>query len=80
MKKNIGESILYKFFILYCIQYNDNSLYARIYPNIFSEWLKNQHRDTYASHLGHYDQLSYFAVAQNDSIGRVKYQFLEVRK
>ena len=42
-----------------------------------SEWVTNQHRDTYASHVAHYDQLSYFAVAQNESIGRVKYEFLE---
>lgn len=42
------------------------------------EWNLNQHRDTYASYLGHYDMLSYFAVAQNDSIGRVRYQMLEV--
>lgn len=37
-----------------------------------------QHRDTIASHIGHYDMLSYFAVAQNDSIGRVRYQLLQV--
>lgn len=42
------------------------------------EWASNQHRDTYASYLGHYDMQSYFAVAQNDSIGRVRYQMLEV--
>ena len=41
------------------------------------EWLTNQHRDTYASHVGHYDQLSYFAVATNESIGRTRLQFLE---
>ena len=41
------------------------------------EWLTNQHRDTYASHVGHYDQLSYYAVAQNESIGRLRLQFLE---
>lgn len=41
------------------------------------EFLTNQHRDTYASHLGHYDQLSYMAVAQNESIGRMRLQFLE---
>lgn len=39
------------------------------------EWLTNQHRDTYASFLGHYDQLSYYAVAQNESIGRTRLQF-----
>jgi splicing factor 3B subunit 5 len=42
------------------------------------EWATNQHRDTLASHIGHYDMLSYIAVAQNDSIGRVRYQLLEV--
>lgn len=42
------------------------------------EWVTNQHRDTLASHIGHYDMLSYIAVAQNDSIGRVRYQLLEV--
>jgi len=41
------------------------------------EWAVNQHRDTLASHIGHYDMMSYFAVAQNDSIGRVRYQLLE---
>lgn len=44
-------------------------------PN--SEWLTNQHRDTYATHLGHHDQLAYIAVAQNDAVGRVRYQMLE---
>ena len=39
----------------------------------------NQHRDTLASHIGHYDMLSYFAVAQNESIGRMRYNMLEVR-
>lgn len=41
------------------------------------EWAVNQHRDTLASHIGHHDMLSYFAVAQNDSVGRVRYQLLE---
>ena len=44
---------------------------------ICSEWMTNQHRDTYASHVALYDQLSYFAVAQNESVGRVRTQFLE---
>ncbi len=42
-----------------------------------SEFLTNQHRDTLASHISHYDQLSYYAVAQNESIGRVRCQMLE---
>ncbi|KAG7352564.1 splicing factor 3B subunit 10 SF3b10 [Nitzschia inconspicua] len=41
------------------------------------EWITNQHRDTYASHIAHYDQLSYYAVAQNVSIGRARLQFLD---
>mmetsp|Transcript_4402 Transcript_4402/g.4176 ORF Transcript_4402/g.4176 Transcript_4402/m.4176 type:complete len:89 (-) Transcript_4402:352-618(-) len=41
------------------------------------EWATNQHRDTLSSHIGHYDQLSYYAVAQNESIGRVRMQMLE---
>lgn len=43
------------------------------------EWATNQHRDTLASHIGHSDMLAYFAVAQNDSIGRVRYGMLEVQ-
>src|SRR6056297_500137 len=46
-------------------------------PFLDSEWLTNQHRDTYATHLGHHDQLAYIAVAQNDAVGRVRYQLLE---
>ena len=42
------------------------------------EWATNQHRDTNASHIGHYDMLSYMAIAQGDSIGRMRYQLLEV--
>lgn len=41
------------------------------------DWLTNQHRDTYASHVGHYDQLAYYDVASNESIGRLRLQFLE---
>ncbi|KAL7477119.1 hypothetical protein ACHAW6_002932 [Cyclotella cf. meneghiniana] len=41
------------------------------------EWVTNMHRDTYASHVGHYDQMSYYAVAMNESVGRTKREFLE---
>lgn len=41
------------------------------------EWVTNMHRDTLASHVGHYDQMSYYAVAQNESMGRVKLEFIE---
>lgn len=41
------------------------------------EWLTNQHRDTAASIIGHYDQLSYYAVAQNLSVHRVRLQMID---
>jgi splicing factor 3B subunit 5 len=41
------------------------------------EFLTNQHRDTAASMVSHYDQLSYYAVAMNQSIGRTRLQFLD---
>ncbi|KAF9111401.1 Casein kinase I isoform delta [Mortierella sp. AM989] len=42
------------------------------------EWGVNQARDTYASYIGHYPMLSYFAVAENESIARVKFNIAEV--
>mmetsp|Transcript_2521 Transcript_2521/g.2430 ORF Transcript_2521/g.2430 Transcript_2521/m.2430 type:complete len:87 (-) Transcript_2521:141-401(-) len=41
------------------------------------DWITQQHRDTLSSHVGHYDQLSYYAVSQNDSVARVRAQMLE---
>ncbi|CAI2189230.1 20018_t:CDS:2, partial [Funneliformis geosporum] len=41
------------------------------------EWMVNQHRDSYASYIGHHSLISYFAVAQNESIARVKFEFVE---
>mmetsp|Transcript_23758 Transcript_23758/g.39082 ORF Transcript_23758/g.39082 Transcript_23758/m.39082 type:complete len:87 (+) Transcript_23758:53-313(+) len=40
------------------------------------EWAVNQHRDTLASHLGHYGMIAFAAVAENESIGRIRYNFL----
>ena len=42
------------------------------------EWLTNQHRDTYSSYIGHPNLLCYFAVAENESVGRMKFNFLGV--
>ena len=58
---------------------SDSPLCLHKQNNFPSEWLTNQHRDTYATHLGHHDQVAFFAVAQNDAVGRVRYQLLEVR-
>ena len=41
------------------------------------EWAVHQHRDTLASNIGHYDMLSFIALAQSESVGRVRYQLLE---
>ncbi|DAZ97140.1 TPA: hypothetical protein N0F65_004754, partial [Lagenidium giganteum] len=41
------------------------------------EWAVNQNRDTLASHVGHFDMMAYFAVAENEAIGRVRSNMLE---
>ncbi|RKP06415.1 splicing factor 3B subunit 5/RDS3 complex subunit 10, partial [Thamnocephalis sphaerospora] len=38
------------------------------------EWLTNQHRDTYASFIGHPNWTTYIAVAENESVARVPLQ------
>jgi splicing factor 3B subunit 5 len=49
-------------------------------PNLdFSEWLVNQHRDSNAAFVGHHSMLSYFAVAENESVARVKFNLIQVR-
>ncbi len=41
------------------------------------EWAVNIHRDSYASYIGHHPMLCYHAVAENESIGRIKYNFMQ---
>ena len=41
------------------------------------EWASHHHRDSIASHIGHHDMLQFLAVAQGDSIGRIRYNLLE---
>ncbi len=41
------------------------------------EWAVNIHRDSYASYIGHHPMVCYFAVAENESIGRIKYNFMQ---
>lgn len=43
-----------------------------------SEWAVNQHRDSYALYVGHDSLASFFAVAENESVGRVKFSCLQV--
>ena len=41
------------------------------------EWMTNQHRDTIASNVAHYDMLMYISMAESKSVGRVRYELLE---
>lgn len=41
------------------------------------EWNLNIKRDTYASFIGHQSLTAYHAVAENESMGRIKYNFLQ---
>ena len=46
-------------------------------PPVRSEWGVNQHRDSLALYVG-FDSLShYIAVAENESIGRVKFNCMQ---
>jgi splicing factor 3B subunit 5 len=47
--------------------------------SVFSEWVTNQHRDSLASYIGHTSLAAYFAIAENESIARVKYNCYHVR-
>ncbi|TEB38640.1 splicing factor 3B, subunit 5, partial [Coprinellus micaceus] len=42
-----------------------------------SEWLTHQHRDTLSSIVGHPTLASYLAIADNEAIGRVKFEMTE---
>ncbi|PPQ75085.1 hypothetical protein CVT26_011831 [Gymnopilus dilepis] len=41
------------------------------------EWLTHQHRDTLSSIVGHPPLLSYLAIADGESIARVKFEMTE---
>lgn len=45
---------------------------------IYSEWMVNQHRDSFASYIGHPNLLEFFSIAENESKARVKFNFLQV--
>ena len=64
--------------VLYIIVYL-HSFFSPHFPfSAHSEWLVNQHRDTFASYIGHHHMLEFFAVAENESKARVKFNFLQV--
>lgn len=37
----------------------------------------NQHRDSLASYVGHHNLMEFFAIAENESKARVKFNFLQ---
>ncbi|KAL5702588.1 hypothetical protein ACHQM5_027790 [Ranunculus cassubicifolius] len=41
------------------------------------EWMVNIHRDSYASYVGHHDVLSYLSIAENESVARERYNFMQ---
>merc|ERR1712055_1245562 len=41
------------------------------------DWLTNQARDSCASHIGHFDMINYFALAENESKARMKFNLVE---
>ncbi|EDO26019.1 predicted protein, partial [Nematostella vectensis] len=42
------------------------------------EWLVNQHRDSASAYIGHGNLLDYFALAENETKARVRFNLLEV--
>lgn len=41
------------------------------------EWILNQHRDSYSSYLGHFDMSNFFAIVENETKARVKFNIME---
>ena len=41
------------------------------------EWAVNIHRDSFASYIGHHNITTYLAVAENESVGRIRYNLLQ---
>ncbi|CAK9305026.1 unnamed protein product [Gordionus sp. m RMFG-2023] len=41
------------------------------------EWVTNQHRDSIASYLGHYDLTNFITITQNECKARVKHNLME---
>jgi splicing factor 3B subunit 5 len=41
------------------------------------EWVRNQHRDSLTSYIGHASMLNYFAIAQNQAVGRTRYNMMQ---
>lgn len=55
-------------------------LIGRIYyiDHFGSDWVVNQNRDSLASYIGHAPLTAFFAVAENESMGRIRYNLMQV--
>ena len=62
-------------FIKECSSKNSNTGLQLI---LCSEWAVNQHRDSLSSYIGHHNLVEFFAIAENESKARVKFNFLQV--
>ena len=47
--------------------------------SLSSEWLVNQQRDSAAAYIGHGNLLDFFALVENETKARVRFNLLEVR-
>eukprot|EP00438_Fugacium_kawagutii_P018749 Skav204388 [mRNA] locus=scaffold2947:66806:67746:+ [translate_table: standard] len=50
---------------------------ALCYAMLVLEQATNIHRDTMASHVGHYTRLAYFALCENEPVARVRFNCLQ---
>lgn len=46
--------------------------------NFLSEWAVHQHRDSLALYISNHSMLQYFSIAKNQSVGRTRYELMEV--
>ncbi|UYV80463.1 SF3B5 [Cordylochernes scorpioides] len=41
------------------------------------EWMSNQHRDSYASYMGHFGIMQHISLVENESMARLRFNFME---
>ncbi|GIY42449.1 splicing factor 3B subunit 5 [Caerostris extrusa] len=41
------------------------------------EWITNQHRDSLSSYIAHHDILNFYAIAENESKARIRFNMIE---
>jgi splicing factor 3B subunit 5 len=41
------------------------------------EFITGVHRDSYASHVGHFSRIAYMAVAENEPIAKTRFKLIE---